>query len=327
MNRRWLAEWSRNRHNRMVRHKIGSYFLQFMTSRRRFLIQAGAAGAVVSSPVWSPASAQIALDSRRRRSAPRFRLGIAGYTFNKFKLEPTLEMLRKVDVHFLCIKDFHLPLESTVQEIADFHAKCQASEVTGYGVGPIYMGTEEEVKKSFAYAKRVGVRTLVGVPYKRVDKQRVASPDLLRLVHDQVQEYDIRYAIHNHGPDMPELFPNAESAMELIQNLDPRVGLCLDIGHQFRDGKDPVRAMTDFADRIFDIHLKNVTSPDKTGRAAELPRGAIDLPAFFSVVHKVQYSGVCSLEYEKDMDNPLTGIAECVGYFRGLLDATSGAPA
>ena len=151
----------------------------------------------------------------------------------------------------------------------------------------------------------------------------MASPELLKRVHDKVQEFDIQYAIHNHGPDMPELFPSAESAMDLILHLDKRVGLCLDIGHEFRDGKDPVKALRDFAPRVHDIHLKNVTAPDKKGRGIELPRGAIDLLAFGRALQSVQYHGVCSLEYEKDMDNPLVGIAECVGYFRGILDATA----
>jgi sugar phosphate isomerase/epimerase len=121
---------------------------------------------------------------------------------------------------------------------------------------------------------------------------------------------------------MSELFPTAESVMELVGDLDKRIGLCLDIGHEFRAGKDPIHAASVFAERLYDVHLKNVTAPDKAGRGIELPRGAIDLLAFTGTLRKIGYSDVCSLEYEKDMENPLPGIAECVGYFRGLMDAT-----
>jgi len=289
-----------------------------MTTRRSFLKQAGVATAVAvvgAKAQEAPAAGQ---------DKDTFRLGVAGYSFNKFKLEQALEMLKKVDVHYLCIKDFHLPLNSTDEEIAAFHAKCKSFNVTGYGVGPIYMGTPQEVNDAFAYAKRVGVKLVVGVPYKMVERKRVASAELLKLVEEKVREYDMNYAIHNHGPDMPELFPSAESAMELIQNMDKRVGLCLDIGHEFRDGKDPIKAMSNFADRVHDIHLKNDTSADRKGRMIELPRGAIDLAGFVRVLRKQRYSGVCGLEYEKDMDNPLVGIAESIGYFRGLMDATRG---
>ncbi len=294
-----------------------------MLPRRLFLQQSGAAlAAVTGGSVLFPRRmhAQAAAVSSRPPAA--LRLGLAGYTFNKFKLEPTLEMLKQVNVHYLCIKDFHLPLKSNDAEIAAFHAKCKSFGVTGYGVGPIYMGSEEEVSAAFAYAQRVGVKLLVGVPFKLVEQKRVASPELLKFINAKVQEYDLQYAIHNHGPDMPELFPSAESIMDLIANLDKRVGLCLDIGHQLRDGKDPVRAVTQFADRLHDLHLKNVTAPNKQGRGIELPRGVIDLPALVRALRQIPYRGVCSLEYEKDMDNPLLGIAESIGYFRGVMDAT-----
>ena len=294
-----------------------------MIARRSFLKQAGlAVAAATGGRSLFTASAQAQQSTTAGNPQDTFRLAIAGYTFNKFKLDQTLEMVKKVDVHYLCIKDFHLPLKSTDEEIAAFHAQCKSFDVTGYGVGPIYMGSEEEVNNAFAYAKRVGVKTVVGVPFKMVDKKRVSSPELLQVVNRKVREYDMKYAIHNHGPDMPELFPTAESAIELIKDLDQRVGLCLDIGHQLRDGKDPVKAMLEFADRVHDIHIKNVTAATRQGRAIEMPRGAIDMPAFVRALHKVKYSGMCSLEFEKDMDNPIVGIAESIGYFRGLMDAT-----
>jgi len=294
-----------------------------MTTRRSFFKQAGfglAAAAGAPALITGTAHAQQAASGSQAQDT--FHVSIAGFTFCKFKLDQTLEMMKKVDVHYLCIKDFHLPFKSTDEEIAAFHAKCKSFDVTGYGVGPIYMGSEQEVSDAFAYAKRVGVKTLVGVPFKMVEKKRTASPELLKLVNEKVQEYDIKYAIHNHGPDMPELFPNAESAIEMIKDMDKRVGLCLDIGHQFRDGKDPVKAITSYADRIHDMHIKNVTEATKKGRGIELPRGAIDFPAVVRALRTIKYSGMCSLEYEKDMTDPILGIAESIGYFRGVMTAT-----
>ncbi len=290
-----------------------------MTTRRTFFKQAGLGMvAAAGAPALMSVNAQQA-----QTGGDKFKLAVAGYTFYKFNLDQTLEMLNKVDVHYLCIKDFHLPLKSTEDEIAAFHAKCASFGVTGYGVGPIYMSSEEEVNNAFAYAKRVGVKVLVGVPFNRIEKRRVASAELLKLINTKVQEYDIKYAIHNHGPDMPELFPNAESGIAMIKDMDKRVGLCLDIGHEFRDGgRCPVKAMSAYADRIHDIHIKNVTAPDKSGRGIEMPRGKIDITAFVRAVRKAGYDGACSLEYEKDMSDPLLGIAESIGYFRGVMDAT-----
>jgi len=294
-----------------------------MITRRSFFGHAGlgaAATAIVPLMSGTPSLAAEVAQKPTLKELP-FKLAIAGFTFNKFKIDETLAMMKQVDVHYLCIKDFHLKQDCTAEESKAFHEKCASFGVTGYGVGPIYMSNEEAVNKAFAYAKLVGVKVLVGVPYDTVDQKRVASASILKRVNEKVQEYDIKYAIHNHGPDMPELFPNAESAMEMIENLDKRVGLCLDIGHQFRDGKDPVASILKYHERLHDVHIKNVTAATKAGRGIELPRGLIDMPAVVRALCKINYTGACSLEYEKDMDKPLLGIAESIGYFRGVMDA------
>jgi len=241
----------------------------------------------------------------------KFKVGMAGYTFVKFDLDKTLETLKKTDVHYLCIKDFHLPFASTDEEIAAFHAKLKANNVTGYAVGPIYMKTTEEIDRAFAYAKRVGVKLVVGVP----------NYDLLPYVDKKVKEYDFNYAIHLHGPDMP-LYPDADDVWNNVKDLDPRIGMCLDIGHDTRNGKDPVADLKKYHTRVFDIHIKDVTGTTKLGYSLEIGRGVIDFPAFVRMLREVGYNGVCSLEHEKDMTDPFMGIAESIGYFRGVIEST-----
>lgn len=279
-----------------------------MTKRRDFFKKslAGLAltGAVATLPKLSFA------EPTAKKEEP-FKLGMAGYSFVHFKLDQSLEMMKKTDVHYLCIKDFHLPYASTAEEITAFHDKLKQSDVTGYAVGPIYMKTRQEIDNAFDYAKRVGVKMIVGIP----------NPEDLPYVDQKVKEYDMRYAIHNHGPG-DKLYPNAITVNGLIKDLDARIGLCFDMGHDMRYGNDPIADMKKYAKRIFDIHLKNVTSATQDGKTCELGRGVIDIPAFVKVLRKVNYSGVCALEYEKDMKDPLAGIAESVGYFHGVLNAS-----
>ncbi|MDR1811174.1 MAG: sugar phosphate isomerase/epimerase [Prevotella sp.] len=241
----------------------------------------------------------------------KFKLGMAGYTFVKFDLDKALETLEKCDVHYFCIKDFHLPLNSTDEEIAAFHEKLKAKGVTGYAVGPIYMKTEAEVERGFEYAKRVGVKLIVGVP----------NVELLPYVDKKVKEYDFKYAIHLHGPDI-KLYPDAEDVWNHVKDLDPRIGMCLDIGHDRRNGKDPVADLKKYHTRVFDIHLKDVTAATKLGYSVEVGRGILDIPALVKMLRKVGYTGVCSLEHERNMTDPFFGIAESIGYFRGVIAAT-----
>lgn len=241
----------------------------------------------------------------------KFKLGMAGYTFVHFDLDKTLEIMDKLDVRYLCIKDFHLPLKSTDEEIKAFHDKLASRNIKGYAVGPIYMRSTEEIDRAFEYAKRVGVDMIVGVP----------NVELLPYVEQKVKEYDFKYAIHLHGPDI-KLYPDAEDVWNHVKDLDVRVGMCLDIGHDLRNGKNPVADLKKYKSRVHDIHIKDVTANTKQGYAVEFGRGLIDFPAFVKMLQKVGYTGVCSLEYEKDMRDPFLGIAQSIGYFRGVINAT-----
>ena len=240
-----------------------------------------------------------------------FKVGMAGYTFVNFDLDKTLDIMQKCDVKYLCIKDFHLPLSSSDIQIEEFHQKLSAKGVTGYAVGPIYMKTEEEVDNAFEYAKRVGVKLIVGVP----------NYELLPYVDKKVKEYDFKYAIHLHGPDMA-LYPDADDVWENVKDLDPRIGMCLDIGHDRRNGKDPIEDLEKYISRVFDIHLKDVTGATKAGYSVEVGRGILDIPGFVRMLRKTGYDGVCSLEHERNMKDPFLGIAESIGYFRGVIEAT-----
>jgi len=273
-----------------------------MTDRRAFVKNSLGALAALSLPI-TPA---IAGPSSKYKP----KLGVAGYSFVNFNLEESLKMMKRMQVHYLCIKDFHLPFKSTEAEIAVFHKELAEAGVKGYAVGPIYMNKSvEEIDNAFEYAKRVGVDLIVGIPRK----------EDLAYISKKTDEYGIRYAIHNHGPE-DKLYPNSTVIYDLIKNLGPKMGICFDMGHNARDGHDSVKDLKRYSSRIFDIHLKNITEAADAGKTTELSRGVIDIPAFVETLKSIQYQGVCSLEFEKDMKDPLAGIAESAGYFRGVVD-------
>lgn len=278
-------------------------------SRRTFLKQ-GLAGTLLlgATPLLSAQNI-----NRIQPKAPKainpFQLGMAGYTFVNFDLDTTLKTLQRLDIHYLCIKDFHLPLDSDEAQIKAFHEKCAAHNVIGYAVGPIYMKSEAEIDRAFEYAKRVGVKLIVGVP----------NYDLLPYVDKKVKEYDFNYAIHLHGPDMA-LYPDATDVWENTKDLDARIGMCLDIGHDLRNGCNPVTDLKKYHTRVFDVHIKDVTDSSKAGVGIEIGRGKIDFPSFIQALREVNYTGMCSLEYEKDMKDPFLGIAESIGYFKAVCD-------
>lgn len=276
--------------------------------RRSFIMTGLVGGAALAMSGCAPAAPKEETAPKTTAADNKFHLSCADWTFHNFDIDTALQTLQKCDIHYLCIKDFHLPLDATDEQIKAFHAKCAEYGVTGYGVGPIYQNTEEEVDKAFAYARRVGAKVMLSVP----------PYELLPYVNEKIKEYpEIKYAIHLHGPDL-EVYQDATVIWDKVKDLHPNIGMCLDIGHDFRNGADPVADLEKYYTRVFDMHIKDETDNSKEGQCIEMGRGKIDFPAFVRMMRKVGYDGMCSLEYEKDMDNPFIGIAESYGYMKAV---------
>lgn len=276
-----------------------------MNSRRKFLKLAGtgvlAAGA---SSLYAFPRMPVAVD----KAVNTFTIGMAGYTFREFTVEKTIEMMKKIGVTNLSLKDFHMPMNSTQEKINAVLEKFKSAGINVYTVGVVYMKTKESVDQAFEYAKMAGVKMIVGAP----------DYELLQYVEQKIKTYDFKMAIHNHGPDNP-LYPNATDIWNHIKALDPRIGICIDIGHTTRDGEDPSVDILKYKSRIYDIHIKDVDKAEKEGKTVEMGRGIIDIPKVVDTLRKIKYSGSCSLEFEKDMKDPLAGIAESIGYLKGVM--------
>ncbi len=293
-------------------------------SRRRFIQTVGTGmaaslmgvGASFGQSQTSAQKKQRRFEIRNQRFEIRrkiqFELGLASYSLRKFKLQEALAMTKRVGLKYIAFKSFHLALDSTPAQIRKVVAKVKKAGLILYGGGVIYMNSEAEVHRAFDYAKAAGMKVIIGVP----------KPELLKLVDKKVRQYDIKVAIHNHGPG-DKTYPTPASAYEKIKNLDKRIGLCNDIGHTQRAGVDPSVSAEKYADRLLDVHIKDVTEATAKGHGVEVGRGVIDIPRFLRTLIKLNYEGIVSFEYEKDADDPLAGLAESVGYVRGVLAAIS----
>jgi sugar phosphate isomerase/epimerase len=277
-----------------------------MKSRRQFLKLTGTGimAAGVSSAV--KLNGMPSFPDEKKQDA--FTLGMAGYTFREFSIDQTIAIMKRVGVTNLSLKDFHMPMNSTQEQITAVIEKFRNAGINVYTVGVVYMKTPAAVDQAFEYARMAGVNLIVGAP----------DYELLPYVEKKVKSYDFRMAIHNHGPDNP-LYPNATDIWNHVRDLDPRIGICLDIGHSTRDGADPAVDMVKYGKRIFDMHIKDVDKATKEGETVEMGRGIIDIPGMIAAIRKTGYSGRCSLEFEKDMKDPLAGIAESIGYWKGVL--------
>ena len=211
---------------------------------------------------------------------------------------------------YVSIKSFHLPYESTPEELAASRREFEDAGLTivGGGVITLQQDDDDDVRTYFEYAKAAGMPLMVIAP----------TPTTLPRIERFAREYDIKVAIHNHGPE-DQYFPGPREALPIIGDMDPRVGLCVDLGHTTRTGVDIVEALAEAGDRVLDIHVKDLRDLMARESQCIVGEGAMPMPAIFRQLAAMRYSGYVNLEYEIDAENPLPGMQQSFAHMRGVL--------
>lgn len=241
------------------------------------------------------------------------KVGVASYSFRKLPLDQTIAGMKRVDLHYVSIKDVHLPLKSTTDERKEVSQQFRDSGITPISCGVITIKDEASARQAFEYARDINVATIVCNP----------DPSALPILDQLVKDFDIRIAIHNHGPEAPH-FKSPYDVMELVKTLDARIGVCIDVGHCARAKTDPVEAIGKCRARLFDCHFKDIVSLNaKSAGTAEVEvgRGILDIRGMLAALREIRYAGHIGFEHEKTAENPLPGLAESVGYTKGVLSS------
>ncbi len=239
----------------------------------------------------------------------RLKIGVATYTFRKFPLEATIKGVQRVGLHYVSIKDFHMARNTTAEQRKAIAQKFKDAGITPLSCGNITMdNTEKGVRDAFEYARDAGIPTIVCSPH----------PDSFAILDKMVKEFDIKLAIHNHGPEDGR-FPSPHDVYKAVQGFDKRIGLCVDVGHSARAGAEPAEAILKCRDRIYDVHLKDIADTGKISHPVESGRGVLNLKAIMGALLEIKFPYMADFEYEKDADDPLAGLAESVGYTKALL--------
>jgi sugar phosphate isomerase/epimerase len=279
-------------------------------SRRAFLKAAGGAAAATAMPatIALGAPAPAAHAGHAERFKVPFALGMASYSLRSFTRDQALEMTARLGLARISLKDMHFPLNSSEAEAEGIVARAKAAGLEVSAIGVVYMTTEDEVRQAFTLARWAGLTMIVGAP----------NVPLLPVAERWVKETGIALAIHNHGPDR-DLYPSPESAYRLIEKMDRRMGLCIDVAHTKRLGIEPADSFVQFYDRVLDVHIKDTSAADKRGTTVEIGRGVVDIPRLLRAAVRKGYPHAMHFEHEKDAKDPLAGLAESVGYVRGFL--------
>ncbi len=273
------------------------------SSRRGFL---GGSIAMAGFPALSSvASAAEATDE--------FKIGVATYSLRKFSRPQAIEMLKKLNIKYISIKEFHLKYADTPEQTVAGAKEFRDAGMIITSGGNIDLKKPELLRKMFEYAKAAGMPMMVSAP----------SHATLPAVEKLVKEFNIKVAIHNHGPEDKE-FPSPKSVLDAVKNMDPRVGLCMDIGHSARAGADIVAEVKSAGSRMLDLHIKDLSDTKDKASQVAVGDGALPIVKLFKALRQMKYTAGVMLEYEINADDPYPGMDRSLAYERGVLAGLRG---
>ena len=244
------------------------------------------------------------------------KLGVASYSLRNFSREKAIGMTKALGTPYINLKSVHLPYDASPAEIAAARAEVDAAglHIVGGGLITFETDTDDGVRKYFDYAKAAGMPVMVST----------CHPGVLPRVEKFAKQYNIKIAIHNHGPEDKD-FPSPYDVLKVVKGMDPRIGLCIDVGHTVRTGTDVVRAVVDAGPRLLDMHVKDLRDLKVMESQCIVGEGKIPIVEIFRQLRAMRYAGYVNLEYEIDADDPMPGMKQSFAYMRGVL-AGLGAP-
>jgi sugar phosphate isomerase/epimerase len=239
------------------------------------------------------------------------RLGLASYTFRNFSRAQMIGFMKQLNVFALNVKDVkdHLPIEPQAEATA--LADYAAAGIKLHAAGAIYFAKDEDadIRSKFEYCKRAGIGVIVaGDP----------APETLPRIEKFVKEFDIRIAIHNHGPE-DRIWHSPLDVLKAVKGMDPRIGCCIDVGHAARAGTDVVQAIHEVGPRLFNLHMKDLTNFQSKESQVAVGEGIMPVRAMFEALIAMKYEGFVDLEYEVHPDDPMPGVISSFAYMRGVL--------
>jgi sugar phosphate isomerase/epimerase len=277
--------------------------MSFELNRRGFLAAAGLAG------LGAPGRGSAAVH------ASEIKLGVASYSLREYSRALAIRCIKDLRTPYVSVKEFHLPYRSSPEELESGRKEFERAGLIIVSGGNITLAKDDpdDIRKYFEYAKMCGMPMIVCAP----------THSNLGAIERCVKEYNIRIAIHTHGPEDKQ-YPTPQSVLAVVRNMDPRCGLCMDVGHSSRAGANVVESIPEAGDRLFDMHIKDLRTFEPHAVQCDVGEGIMPIVGIFKQLQKIGYRGCVNLEYEINGDNPLPGMKNSFSYMRGVLAGMNG---
>jgi sugar phosphate isomerase/epimerase len=276
-------------------------------TRRSFL---GAAAALPALPAAASAATRAANGSEPHHWDD-LKLAVATYSLRKFSRSAAIAIVRDLGVKYVNVKAFHMPYYLSEKDLKAARAEFERAGLAIVAGGNISLTSDDgdELEHYFKYAVAAGIPIMVCAP----------THSNLGQIEKLAIKYDRKMAIHNHGPE-DKFYPAPSDVIKRVKDMDPRMGLCVDVGHTVRTGADILEEIDGAWDRIYDFHIKDLSDFSDKDSRVDVGDGKMPVASIFKMLKERKYAGVVGLEYEVVADHPQLGMAKSFSYMRGVLD-------
>lgn len=280
-----------------------------MSLSRRDVLKSAALGAACAA--IRPLTVLAADTGNDDKQFHGLRVGVCSYSLRSFPLADALQDIKRLGVRYLSLKEVHLPLSSTPEQRKQARQQAEDLGLTITSCGVIYLKSDEsQMHQAFDYVRDLGANTaVIGV-----------SRDQLPMLDKVIRDYELKAAIHNHGPKDPR-FPSPLEVYDAISGLDKRIGVCMDIGHTFRMHEDLVSDVKKTFDRLYSMHFKDLESDHVDAKGVPVGTGVMPIIPLLRELVSSNYKNEIQLEYEVEPKDPVPGMAESLGFMRGTLQS------
>ena len=218
-------------------------------------------------------------------------VGLQSYTLRQFGFEDMLKAVAGLDLPFIEAFSRHHPIDA---DDAQMRALYEKYNVDLASMGVLGFGKDAAADRAhFEFAKRWGITVLSANP----------TIDGLADLDALVEEFDVKIAIHNHGPT--STYPDPSVIRPALEGRHPNIGLCVDTGHFLRAHVDPIDILNEFEDRVHSVHLKDMDADNKEYIVGD---GPLDLDAVMEKLLDMEFAGPIAIEYEEDPENPVPAL-------------------
>ena len=272
-------------------------------TRRQFLVATSAALAASSLPREVAAA-----------NEDNYQLGIQLYSLRGFQRDRALKHASNLGFQQVEFYSGMLPINASNDEIKTTRKQVAdlGMSISAHGVNRLTQDAAAN-RKVFEFAKALGIPTITADP----------DPESFKNLDELVEEFDIRVAIHNHGPG--HRYNKAIDVLDAIEGHDERIGACADLGHYIRSGQKATEVIRLLQGRLYGIHLKDFAEMKKKTKGVILGQGHLDVEGVFLALKATGFpkNGAISLEYEENPKDPIEEIRQCVTIAKKAMRKTA----